>query len=110
MAGLHNSYEVVTPGMMVTQGIPFDEYSSFIRESASAPRHIREVLHSDSSNLWSENGIDLAADHRLMDVGDMALQSDTTVFTTIETVTTRRLERGDHLLSLWGDHSIIPIR
>jgi arginase len=106
MAVFHDSCKVVTPGTVVTQGIPFDEYSSFMRGSASAPRHIREALHSDSSNLWSESGIDLAEGHRLMDVGDMALQGDTPVFTTIETGTTHFLERGDHVLSLGGDHSI----
>jgi len=106
MSGIDTSCETVTAGAVVTQGIPFDEYSSFMRGAASAPWHIREALYSDSSNLWSESGIDLAEDHRFMDVGDITLTDDTHVFTTIETATTRHLERGARVLSLGGDHSI----
>ena len=40
-------------------GVPTDANSSFARGAALAPPIIREALHSPSTNLCTENGIDL---------------------------------------------------
>ena len=39
-------------------GVPDDINSSFMRGSKAAPPLIREALYSDSSNLFSESGLD----------------------------------------------------
>jgi arginase family enzyme len=49
-----------TPATLI--GFPFDENSSFMRGAAEASPLIRQALFSDSSNLWTEQGIDLGAD------------------------------------------------
>jgi arginase len=41
-------------------GIPFDENSSYQRGAAQAPAAIREAFHCDSTNTWSELGVDTA--------------------------------------------------
>jgi agmatinase len=72
-------------------GIPFDDYSSFERGAAMAPQFIRRAYHSNSSNLFSENGTDLGTTNNLKDLGDLKL--------TI-------VAAGARILSLGGDHSI----
>ncbi len=57
--------------MVVIVGVPLDVNSSFLRGAAAAPDRIREALHSPSSNLCAENGIDLGADSRWRDAGDV---------------------------------------
>ena len=41
-------------------GVPWDRSSSFMRGAAGAPARIREALWSDSSNPWSERGVDVS--------------------------------------------------
>jgi arginase len=40
-------------------GIPYDAASSYLRGPAAAPGVIRTTLLSDSTNGWSESGIDV---------------------------------------------------
>ncbi len=58
-------------------GIPFDANSSYLRGPASAPPLIRKALHSDSSNLWAEDGTDLGAADIWFDAGDLQLPVNT---------------------------------
>ncbi|WP_363320970.1 arginase family protein [Desulfobacula sp.] len=46
---------------MIILGAPFDSNSSFMGGSALAPVKIREALFSESSNMWTENAVDLGA-------------------------------------------------
>jgi arginase len=87
-------------------GIPFDENSSFIAGAALAPPRIREVLHSGESNLSAENGMDLGAEPRLQDLGDLELVAGFAAFQQIERAVASLLERGVHVLSLGGDHAV----
>lgn len=87
-------------------GVPYDGSSSYMRGTAEAPRHIREAFRSESSNAWSESGIDLAAPGVLADAGDIALNGDDNPRTAIEQAVTRVLEQGGRPLVLGGDHSI----
>lgn len=57
-------------------GIPFDANSSYLRGPAQAPKAIREALHSDSSNLWTEDGIDLDRKNSFHDAGDVVLSEN----------------------------------
>ena len=45
--------------------ISFDANSSYLRSAAQAPPQIREALFSQSSNLYSEMGINLGASENL---------------------------------------------
>ena len=49
--------------------LPFDAASSYMRGAAEGPAAIRRALKCDSSNMWSESGIDLGAEGALHDSG-----------------------------------------
>jgi arginase family enzyme len=53
-------------------GVPYDGGSTYARGAASAPSQIREALACDSSNLWTEDGVDLRSP-TLEDLGDLRL-------------------------------------
>jgi arginase len=94
------------PGTIAIVGVPFDENSSFLRGPALAPPRIREALHSGASNLSAENGIDLGAEPRLLDLGDLEFAGGVAAFEQIEQAIAAVLERGACALALGGDHSI----
>jgi agmatinase len=79
-------------------GFTSDENSSFLRGPAQAPPLIREALRSDSTNLWTEGGVDLGGRNVLFDAGDFE--------ESIEEVTALLLKHGKTPLALGGDHSI----
>jgi arginase len=91
-------------------GIPFDANSSFLRGPSRAPQKIREALHSDASNSWSESGVDIAAPDAYTDAGDLQLRdSKLTVaedFNAIEEAVEKLLATGASPVSFGGDHSI----
>ena len=75
------------PGTPVLLGIPFDANSSWLRGASGAPPIIRVAFRSDSSNFWTETGIDLGAEGAYRDAGDLEFTSNEP-FTVIE----RRVE------------------
>ena len=87
-------------------GIPHDEYSSFLRGAAEAPPLIRRELHSDAYNSWCEAGIDLGADGRLVDHGDLAFDRERDPWDVIEQGVARATDAGDPVICLGGDHAI----
>jgi arginase len=88
-------------------GIPFDANSSYLRGPAQAPKAIREALYSDSSNLWTEDGIDLGTTNSFHDAGDLHLTDDVEAsFSAIETAVHQTLNLGHPLICLSGDHSV----
>lgn len=88
-------------------GVPFDANSSYLRGPAKAPAKIREALFSDSSNLWTEAGVDLGAPSVLRDAGDLRLPEEAEpAFAAIERAVRDQLARDARLLFLGGDHSI----
>jgi arginase len=101
--GIVNDLE---PGLVTVIGVPSDENSSFMRGAALAPARIREVLHSGATNLCAENGIDLEAEPRWRDLGDLELDGGATSFEQIETAIANLLEREAFVLALGGDHAI----
>jgi arginase len=86
-------------------GIPFDANSSYLRGAAGAPPKIREALRCDASNMWTELGVDLGAAGAFADAGDLQLR-DCDAFAEIERSVGSLLGRGEHPISLGGDHSI----
>jgi agmatinase len=87
-------------------GIGYDEGSSFRRGAAGAPPLIRAALYSESSNLWSENGLDLGVRDALFDAGDLEPTSGLAMLDRIESSIDSLLERGFRPIVLGGDHSI----
>ena len=88
-------------------GIPFDANSSYLRGPAQAPQAIRDELHSGSSNLWTEDGIDLGRPGSFHDTGDVALPDDpAAAFLAIESAVDQTLKLGHPLICLSGDHSV----
>jgi len=97
------------PGTPVILGIPFDANSSWLRGAAGAPPIIRVSFHSDSSNSWTETGIDLDAQGMYCDAGDLKFTFEEP-FTAIENKVGELLDQGLRVVSLGGDHSItLPI-
>ena len=88
-------------------GIPFDANSSYLRGPAHAPKIIREELYSGSSNLWTEDGIDLGREGSFHDAGDVAIPDDDgAAFAAIESAVRKVLDLGHPLICLSGDHSV----
>ncbi|MBA3768413.1 MAG: agmatinase [Acidobacteria bacterium] len=87
-------------------GFRYDENSSFLRGTADAPPLIREAFFSESSNLWSESGIDLSRPNIFFDAGDVLPDAGKNMMTAIEDAIELLLSNDLHPLSLGGDHSI----
>ena len=99
--------DVAKPGTPVILGVPFDANSSWLRGAAGAPPIIRVALNSDSSNSWTETGVDLSAEGTYCDAGDLKFDEP---FAAIEKKIGELLDRGLRPVCLGGDHSItLPI-
>jgi arginase len=87
-------------------GFCYDESSSFLRGAAEAPPLIRCAFLSESSNLWSETGIDLGKRDTYFDAGDVVSSDGKDILPTIEHSIAQLLDRDLRPISLGGDHSI----
>jgi len=87
-------------------GVPWDERSSFLRGAALAPPVVRAALRSPSSNLSTESGLDLGAEPRLLDAGDLEVPPGDAALAAIEQGVARVLAGGARVLALGGDHAI----
>lgn len=92
-------------GRITVIGVPTDLNSSFLPGAALAPDHIREALHSPSTNLSTERGIDLGNHPGWADAGDLDLD-DAALGASIDRGVSRLIETGDRVIALGGDHSI----
>ena len=92
--------------MISVVGVPFDEYSSFLRGSAQAPQKIREAFRSDSANYYSENLINLNGHGGWQDEGDLKLPAGKDAIAAIENAMQGYLSKNDKILSIGGDHSV----
>jgi agmatinase len=95
-----------TAGAPTLIGLPYDASSSHQRGAAEGPAHIRQALHSDSTNLWSEALLDLGAEGVLGDAGDVALERPERARADIEAAITRLVDQGLQPIALGGDHSV----
>lgn len=94
------------PGTVTLIGLPWDENSSHRKGAALAPPKIREALHSGSSNLCAENGVDLETHVQFRDVGDLELNGQKAPAERIERTFRTLLDKGAHVLGLGGDHAV----
>lgn len=92
-------------GIPTLLGIPFDGQSSYLRGAGDGPPKIREALHCDASNEWTESGVDLGTLRAFDDAGDLAF-SENNAFELIESGIGKMLVEGRRPVSLGGDHSI----
>ncbi len=92
-------------GMPILVGVPFDGQSSYLRGAGDAPTKIREAMHCDASNDWTELGVDLGAAGTFDDAGDLAL-SENDAYEDIESGIGRLLDEERRPVLLGGDHSI----
>ena len=86
-------------------GIPFDGQSSYLRGAAAAPLKIREALHCDASNNWTELGVDAESAESFADAGDLIF-AERDAFEAIEAGIGNLLDQGHRPIALGGDHSI----
>lgn len=86
-------------------GFPFDEYSSFMKGAAKAPKAIRNALFSDSWNFFSETGIDVSVPVVVKDFGDVEIIQKE-YLDKISATTQNILQSKLIPISLGGDHSI----
>ena len=106
MAYGFKSLEGLQPGMVALVGIPFDKNSSFLKGAALAPPSIRDTLNAGSTNLCTENGIDLTNHTHFHDIGDMELLKGENELEIIEQYIAYLLKHKLYVLSLGGDHAI----
>ncbi|MDA3789287.1 MAG: agmatinase [Desulfobacula sp.] len=93
-------------GSICILGIGFDQNSSFQKGASLAPNRIRESYFSESSNLWSEKGLDLGSVKHLYDLGNIDFKIGMDDFNHITNSVKAVLDQRNHLICLGGDHSI----
>ena len=89
-------------------GLPQDNNSSFMMGPALGPDKIKEALFCDSSNMFSESGLDLGSEGIWEDAGNLDLKNleGQAAFCKIRSAILDLLQKGDHLIGLGGDHSV----
>ena len=86
-------------------GVPLDENSSYKRGAAAAPQLIRDALRCDSTNMWTELGVDVGAEGAYEDAGEVEWK-DCDAFAAIEQAVEALLDKRQRPVCLGGDHSI----
>jgi arginase len=97
---------MTTPNKPTLLGIPFDANSSYLGGASLAPPLIRTAMNCDSSNSWSENGVNLATPEIFGDAGDLQMLAGASAFPLIEQSVENLLAIGLRPICLGGDHSI----
>lgn len=92
--------------MIAVTGIPFDEFSSYMRGSAQAPDAIRAAYHSDSANYFTESLVNVNESGSWKDAGNLVVSDSKTITRDIEEGITKLLTTNEKILSLGGDHSV----
>lgn len=92
-------------GAPILLGVPLDANSSYKRGAAAAPPLIRDALVCDSSNSWTELGVDVGSEGAYKDAGDLRF-GEGEAFPAIEQAVSELLEKRQRPVCLGGDHSI----
>ena len=90
----------------VVLGIPFDRGSSFMSGAALAPPRIMEALTSESTNMWTENGIDIEEKFEWQILESINSLDNRNAFRQIEREIGKSIDQKVKVISLGGDHSI----
>ncbi len=100
------AHEGLAESSIAVLGIPWDEKSSYLRGAAAGPAHIRQALHSSSSNTATESGLDFRDEQRIRVLADLDLEAGDVAFETIERHIDGVLGAGSRVVCLGGDHSV----
>jgi agmatinase len=92
-------------GVPTLLDVPLDQNSSYLRGAAAAPPLIRDALTCESSNMWSELGVDVGAEGAYADGGAVEPGAGDP-FATIEKSVDALLAKRQRPVCLGGDHSI----
>jgi len=88
-------------------GIPHDDNSSYMKGPAEAPPLIRQKLYCDAYGDFSESGVEIGAQGRIEDHGDIQFAGTSAdPWTLIENTVSTVMESGNPLICLGGDHAI----
>ena len=87
-------------------GFSADENSSFLKGCSKAPPIIMEAFHSDATNKFSENGIDLGIENLWTYQSFPNIPSSKQGFQLIRKTIKKELNKGNRCISIGGDHSI----
>ena len=91
--------------MISILGIPLDENSSFLKGSAKAPQKIIEAFHSDSTNDFSENGINCRSNTMVEILDSLELPSGELAINEILTLAYYGFWSRNYFLLDCNDHS-----
>ncbi|RMH81633.1 MAG: agmatinase [Actinomyces sp.] len=94
------------PGDVAVCGVPLDVNSSHRRGAAGAPGAVRRALWSDRTNRCTEWGLDLEADERFVDLGDLAPPEGGWHPDSVASAFAALVATGARPLVVGGDHSI----
>ncbi len=89
--------------------LPFDAASSFMRGAAEGPARIRKALRCESSNMWTESGIDLGAEGAFHDSGYIQpgpLSGPDEMLELISEAARKVIDEGFSPVFLGGDHAV----
>lgn len=101
MSDFQDRVKSLMPDSVAIVGVPFDDYSSYLKGAAEGPKIIREAYHSESTNYYAEDGTNLL-DAPVSELGDMPLSEYDDIHRHTESI----LARGGMMVALGGDHSI----
>lgn len=88
-------------------GIPFDGKSSYRKGVAKGPQAIRAASTGEAINAWTEWGVNLEEETRIVDLGDLDVTgSFRDVFAQAEKQVLQILEKDAVPVILGGDHSL----
>lgn len=88
-------------------GIPYDDKSSYLKGPAKGPQAIREASTSKMINAWTELGVNLETETKMVDLGDLETGGHfLEVFSRIEDKIRDVLSKDIVPVVLGGDHSI----
>ena len=87
-------------------GIPSDKNSSFLRGSSKGPPPIMKEFFSESSNLFTESGINLDQNSIFKYNGCLMFKNQNAEFDQIKKAVYDELENNNRCISIGGDHSI----
>jgi len=87
-------------------GVTYDGSSSYLRGAAAGPVAIRAALSSESTNMWTERGLDVGRDDVLVDRGNVGDGPGDESRVATERAVGALLDDGLVPLILGGDHSI----
>ena len=99
-------YRQMAPSLL---DLPFDAASSFMRGAAEGPAAIRKALRCDSSNMWTESGVDLGAAGAFHDSGYIQpgpLGGPDEMLELISEGARRVIDDGFAPVFLGGDHAV----